>query len=195
MGSTVGSRRRVRVAGKPSDEPLRKGETQSPTELELSQGESVRLSPSRIRWVQSNEASNGSVSPPVCPSGDRSDVLFTVSSFRWQPLTQTLGGRNYRPSISRAHSIGIIIILARSFVTIVNLPSFASPGVSFRRKREVPQSSAARPSTASVDFAHASASVPGKGSSRDEWDGGSIRGNQRSLRLGTGCQLVCDRTS
>jgi len=31
MGSTVESRWRVRAAGKPSDEPLRKGETQSPT--------------------------------------------------------------------------------------------------------------------------------------------------------------------
>ena len=30
MGSTLESRGPVRVAGKPSDEPLRKGETQSP---------------------------------------------------------------------------------------------------------------------------------------------------------------------
>ena len=67
--------------------------------------------------------------------------------------------------------------------------------VSFRRKREVPQSSAARPSATSIDFAHASTSVPGKGSNRDEWDGGSIWGNQRCLQLGTGCQLVCDRMS
>jgi len=78
VGSTVESPRRVRVAGKPSGEPLRKGETQSPTELELSQGKSVRLNHSQIRWVQSNEASNGSVNLPVYLNSDRSDVLFTV---------------------------------------------------------------------------------------------------------------------
>jgi len=33
MGSTVESRRRVRVAGKPSDEPSRKGEAQSLTDF------------------------------------------------------------------------------------------------------------------------------------------------------------------
>ena len=33
MGSTVESRRRVRAAGKPYDEPVRKGKIQSPTDL------------------------------------------------------------------------------------------------------------------------------------------------------------------
>jgi len=47
-------------------------------ELELNQGESVRLGPSQIRWVQSNEASKGSVNLPVYLNSDRSDVLFTV---------------------------------------------------------------------------------------------------------------------
>ena len=46
--------------------------------LELSQGELVRLNPSQIRWVQSNEASKGSVNLPVYLNSDRSDVLFTV---------------------------------------------------------------------------------------------------------------------
>ena len=35
MGSTLRSKRTGWAAGKPSDEPLRKGETQSPTDLEL----------------------------------------------------------------------------------------------------------------------------------------------------------------
>lgn len=46
--------------------------------LELNQGESVRLNPSQLRWVQSNEASRGSVNLPVYLNSDRSDVLFTV---------------------------------------------------------------------------------------------------------------------
>ena len=37
IGSTLGSRRRVRAAGKPSDEPRRKGETQSLTDFEPAQ--------------------------------------------------------------------------------------------------------------------------------------------------------------
>jgi len=46
--------------------------------LELNQGESVRLNPSQIRWVQSNEVPRGSVNLPVYLNSDRSDVLFTV---------------------------------------------------------------------------------------------------------------------
>ena len=42
MGSTLESRGRVRVAGKPSDEPLRKGETQSPDVVGVAEDE---------RWV------------------------------------------------------------------------------------------------------------------------------------------------
>jgi len=72
-------------------------------------------------------------------------------------LTRTPGGRNYRPSISRGRSMGIITILVR-FVTIADIPSFALPaGASFERKREVPQSSAVRPSAGtSINFACAS---------------------------------------
>jgi len=46
--------------------------------LELNQGESVRLNPSQIRWVQSNDAPKGLVNLPVYLNSDRSDVLFTV---------------------------------------------------------------------------------------------------------------------
>jgi len=46
--------------------------------LELNQGESVRLNPSQIRWVQSNDVPRGSVNLPVYLNSDRSDVLFTV---------------------------------------------------------------------------------------------------------------------
>ena len=46
--------------------------------LELNQGEPVRLNPSQVRWVQSNDASKGSVNLPVYLNSDRSDVLFTV---------------------------------------------------------------------------------------------------------------------
>ena len=46
--------------------------------LELNQGEPVRLNPSQIRWVQSNDTSKGSVNLPVYLNSDRSDVLFTV---------------------------------------------------------------------------------------------------------------------
>lgn len=49
--------------------------------LVLNDGESVRLNPSQIRWVQSDESSvsKGSlVNLPVYLNDDRSDVLFTV---------------------------------------------------------------------------------------------------------------------
>lgn len=48
-------------------------------QLELNEGESVRLNPSQIRWVQSNEPPSGSVvNLPVYLNNDRSDVLFTI---------------------------------------------------------------------------------------------------------------------
>ena len=52
-------------------------------QLVLNQGESVRLNPSQIRWVQVNEGStvaedNQLVNLPVYLNNDRSDVLFTV---------------------------------------------------------------------------------------------------------------------
>jgi dynein heavy chain 1 len=47
--------------------------------LELNEGESVRLNPSQIRWVQFNEPPSGAVvNLPVYLNNDRSDVLFTV---------------------------------------------------------------------------------------------------------------------
>ena len=49
--------------------------------LTLNGGETVRLNPSQIRWVQTDEASGpegGTVNLPVYLNGDRSDVLFTV---------------------------------------------------------------------------------------------------------------------
>lgn len=47
--------------------------------LVLNDGESVRLNPSQVRWVQADEASQeGVVNLPVYLNDDRSDVLFTV---------------------------------------------------------------------------------------------------------------------
>ena len=54
------------------------GASWATNKLELNQGESVRLNPSQIRWVQSNDVSYGSVNLPVYLNSDRSDVLFTV---------------------------------------------------------------------------------------------------------------------
>lgn len=46
--------------------------------LVLNDGETVRLGPSQVRWVQSEETSPNRVNLPVYLNGDRSDVLFTV---------------------------------------------------------------------------------------------------------------------
>lgn len=47
--------------------------------LVLNDGEAVRLNPSQIRWIQSDEESReGFVNLPVYLNNDRSDVLFTV---------------------------------------------------------------------------------------------------------------------
>jgi dynein heavy chain 1 len=49
-------------------------------QLVLNDGETVRLNPSQIRWVQTDEsAKEGVVNLPVYLNGDRSDVLFTVN--------------------------------------------------------------------------------------------------------------------
>jgi dynein heavy chain 1 len=47
--------------------------------LALNDGETVRLNPSQIRWVQSDESpAYNLVNLPVYLNNDRSDVLFTV---------------------------------------------------------------------------------------------------------------------
>ncbi|KAI0666280.1 dynein heavy chain [Trametes maxima] len=46
--------------------------------LVLNDGETVRLGPSQIRWVQSEEAVSNAVNLPVYLNGDRNDVMFTV---------------------------------------------------------------------------------------------------------------------
>ena len=53
--------------------------------LTLNNGETVRLNPSQIRWVQRDESTlraeaetGATVNLPVYLNGDRSDVLFTV---------------------------------------------------------------------------------------------------------------------
>ena len=48
--------------------------------LGLNDGESVRLNPSQIRWVQveSDKTPASMVTLPVYLNNDRSDVLFTV---------------------------------------------------------------------------------------------------------------------
>ena len=50
-------------------------------QLTLNSGETIRLNPSQIRWVQTDESATsegGTVNLPVYLNGDRSDVLFTV---------------------------------------------------------------------------------------------------------------------
>jgi dynein heavy chain 1, cytosolic len=55
------------------------GASWSTDKLVLNDGEAVRLNPSQIRWVQSEESSRGAfVNLPVYLNNDRSDVLFTV---------------------------------------------------------------------------------------------------------------------
>ena len=50
--------------------------------LTLNNGETVRLNPSQIRWVQKDDSTRApegeTVNLPVYLNGDRSDVLFTV---------------------------------------------------------------------------------------------------------------------
>ena len=55
------------------------GASWSSDQLTLNNGETVRLNPSQIRWVQEDEAPKGNtVNLPVYLNSDRSDVLFTV---------------------------------------------------------------------------------------------------------------------
>ncbi|KAI0639011.1 dynein heavy chain [Trametes polyzona] len=46
--------------------------------LVLNDGETVRLGPSQLRWVQSEEPVSNAVNLPVYLNGDRNDVMFTV---------------------------------------------------------------------------------------------------------------------
>jgi dynein heavy chain 1 len=47
--------------------------------LVLNDGEAVRLNPSQLRWVQTDDTSTENmVNLPVYLNNDRSDVLFTV---------------------------------------------------------------------------------------------------------------------
>ena len=58
------------------------GAAYSSNRLSLNSGQSVRLGPSQLRWVQvepSDNAQNTSVNLPVYLNTDRSDVLFTVN--------------------------------------------------------------------------------------------------------------------
>ena len=60
------------------------GASWSDDRLTLNSGETVRLNPSQIRWVQKDESKGptegggDTVNLPVYLNGDRSDVLFTV---------------------------------------------------------------------------------------------------------------------
>jgi Dynein heavy chain. len=56
------------------------GASWSTDKLVLNDGQAVRLNPSQIRWVQSDDPSiRGSlVNLPVYLNNDRSDVMFTV---------------------------------------------------------------------------------------------------------------------
>jgi len=46
----------------------------------LNDGETVKLNPSQIRWVQADESARDKlVNLPVYLNSDRSDVLFTVN--------------------------------------------------------------------------------------------------------------------
>ena len=64
------------------------GAAWSTDKLVLNDGEAVRLNPSQIRWVQSEDASREAfVNLPVYLNSDRSDVLFTVDL----PFDRTAG--------------------------------------------------------------------------------------------------------
>lgn len=58
------------------------GASWSDDQLFLNDGQSVRLNPSQIRWIQGDagktEEENSFVNLPVYLNNDRSDVLFTV---------------------------------------------------------------------------------------------------------------------
>ncbi|KAF8592026.1 dynein heavy chain protein 1 [Ramaria rubella] len=61
---------------------LLEGATYSGHRLSLNNGQSVRLGPSQLRWVQadpSSDAGSSMVNLPVYLNNDRSDVLFTVN--------------------------------------------------------------------------------------------------------------------
>lgn len=58
------------------------GAAYSGNRLSLNNGQSVRLGPSQVRWVQvepSDNTKNSMVNLPVYLNTDRSDVLFTVN--------------------------------------------------------------------------------------------------------------------
>jgi dynein cytoplasmic 1 heavy chain len=58
------------------------GAAYSGSRLSLNNGQSVRLAPSQLRWVQvepSDTSKNSTVNLPVYLNTDRSDVLFTVN--------------------------------------------------------------------------------------------------------------------
>jgi dynein heavy chain 1 len=60
---------------------LLEGAAYSGNRLALNNGQSVRLGPSQLRWVQvepSSNPSNTTVNLPVYLNNDRNDVLFTV---------------------------------------------------------------------------------------------------------------------
>lgn len=55
------------------------GATWTSDQLTLNNGETVRLNPSQLRWIQADEASKtNTVNLPVYLNSDRSDVMFTV---------------------------------------------------------------------------------------------------------------------
>ena len=58
------------------------GASWSSDRLILNNGETVRLNPSQLRWVQKDDSAasvaNAIVNLPVYLNGDRSDILFTV---------------------------------------------------------------------------------------------------------------------
>jgi len=60
---------------------LLEGASYSGSHLTLNDGQSVRLRPSQLRWVQVEPSSNRSssaVNLPIYLNNDRNDVLFTV---------------------------------------------------------------------------------------------------------------------
>jgi len=65
IGSTLKSRRRVRVAGKPFDEPLRKGETQSLTGLVVRVSNLTALSYNSSRYYHSFQSMLASSTTPT----------------------------------------------------------------------------------------------------------------------------------
>ena len=77
-GNSLHSLSRFPLADAPFPGLVLEGAAWATDKLVLNDGETVRLGPSQIRWVQTEETAPNRVNLPVYLNGDRSDVMFTV---------------------------------------------------------------------------------------------------------------------